>query len=90
MTELEQLVYRTKVTNLGDVVYGIGAFLSCIPEVTIIAISETEVKYKFKDTSTGISISIDSSDKYLKCTLDGIIYNLTYYVFQHILLKLFE
>ena len=52
VTELEQLVYRTKVTNLRDVVYGIGAFLSCIPEVTIVARGDKLVKYKFKDTST--------------------------------------
>ena len=76
---MEQLVYRAKVNNLGDVVYYIGAFLSHIPEVTIITISDTEVKYKFKDTSTGVSISIDSSNKYLKCMLDGAAYDITYY-----------
>lgn len=72
-------MYKTKVTNLRDVVYGIGAFLSCIPEVTIIARSETVVKYKFKDTSTEISIFADSSNKYLKCVLDGVTYDITYY-----------
>ena len=72
-------MYRIKVTNLEDVVYGIGVFLSHIPEVTIITISDTEVKYKFKDTSTEISISIDSSNKYLKCMLDGAAYGITYY-----------
>ena len=72
-------MYRIKVTNLEDVVYGIGVFLNHIPEVTIITISDTEVKYKFKDTSTEISISIDSSNKYLKCMLDGVTYNITYY-----------
>lgn len=72
-------MYRTKVINLKDVVCGIGVFLSCIPEVTIIESSYTAIKYKFKDTSTEISISIDSSDKYLKCTLDGVTYDITYY-----------
>ena len=72
-------MYRTKVTNLRDVVYDIGAFLSCIPEVTIITKSETEIKYKFKDTSTEVSISMDSSSKYLKCMLDGVTYDITYY-----------
>lgn len=72
-------MYRTKVTNLGDVVYGIGAFLSCIPEVTIIARDETIVKYKFKDTSTEISIFVDSSNKYLRCMLDGVTNDITYY-----------
>lgn len=76
---MEQLVYRIKVTNLEDVVYGIGIFLSHIPEVTIIESSYTAIKYKFKDTSTEISISIDSSNKYLKCMLDGIPYDITYY-----------
>ena len=73
-------MYKTKVTNLEDVVYGIGAFLSCIPEVTIIARSETVVKYKFKDTSTEISISIDYSNyNCLKCMLGGVSYDITYY-----------
>ena len=62
MAKLEQLVYRTKVTNIWDVVYGIGVFLSHIPEVTIIARSDAIVKYKFKDTSTEVSIFIDSSN----------------------------
>lgn len=78
---MEQLVYRIKVTNLEDVVYGIGIFLSHIPEVTIIESSYTAIKYKFKDTSTEISISIDSSNKYLKCMLDGIPYDITYYAY---------
>lgn len=72
-------MYRTKVTNLGDVVYGIGAFLSCIPELTIISRDETLVKYKFKDTSTEVSIFVDSSNKYLKCMLGGVTYDITYY-----------
>lgn len=76
---MEQLAYRTKVTNLKDVVYGIGAFLSCIPEVTVITRNNIEVKYKFKDTSTEISISADSSNEYLKCMLDGVTYDITYY-----------
>lgn len=76
---MEQLAYRTKVTNLKDVVYGIGAFLSCIPEVTVITRNNIEVKYKFKDTSTEISISVDSSNEYLKCMLDGVTYDITYY-----------
>ena len=76
---MEQLAYRTKVTNLEDVVYGIGTFLSYIPEVTVITRNEIEVKYKFKDTSTEISISSDSSNKYLKCMLDGATYDITYY-----------
>lgn len=76
---MEQLAYRTKVTKLEDVVYGIGYFLSCIPEVTVITRNNIEVKYKFKDTSTEISISVDSSNKYLKCMLDGVTYDITYY-----------
>lgn len=72
-------MYRTKVTNLKDVVYNIGVFLSHIPEVTVITRNEIEVKYKFKDTSTEISISIDSFNKYLKCMLDGVTYDITYY-----------
>ena len=72
-------MYRTKVTNLRDVVYGIGAFLSCIPEVTIVARGDKLVKYKFKDTLTEISILVDSSNKYLKCILDGVTYDITYY-----------
>lgn len=72
-------MYRTKVTNLKDIVYSIGVFLSHIPEVTIITRNEIEVKYKFKDTSTEISISIDSFNKYLKCMLDGVPYDITYY-----------
>ena len=72
-------MYRTKVNNLRDVVYGIGAFLSCIPEVTIVARGDKLVKYKFKDTLTEISILVDSSDKYLKCMLDGVTYDITYY-----------
>lgn len=76
---MEQLVYRTKVTNILDVVYGIGTFLSYIPEVTIIESSHTAIKYKFKDTSTEVSISIDSFNKYLKCMLDGANYDITYY-----------
>lgn len=78
-------MYRTKVTKLEDVVYCIGAFLSCIPEVTVITRNSVEVKYKFKDTSTEISISLDSpetlftSAKYLKCMLDGVTYDITYY-----------
>ena len=72
-------MYRTKVTNLKDIVYSIGVFLSHIPEVTIITRNEIEVKYKFKDTSTEISISIDSFKKYLKCMLDGVPYDITYY-----------
>ena len=76
---MEQLAYRTKVTKLEDVVYGIGYFLSCIPEVTVITRSNIEVKYKFKDTSTEISISVDSSNEYLKCMLDGVTYDITYY-----------
>lgn len=72
-------MYRTKVTNLIDVVYGIGAFLSCIPEVTIVARGDKLVKYKFKDTLTEISILVDSSGKYLKCMLDGVTYGITYY-----------
>ena len=77
---MEQLVYRTKVTNIWDVVYGIGTFLSYIPEVTIIARSDAIVKYKFKDTSTEVSIFIDSSNySCLKCMLDGVSYDITYY-----------
>ena len=76
---MEQLVYRTKATNLVDVIYGIGTFLSYIPEVTIIESSYTAIKYKFKDTSTEVSISIDSFNKYLKCMLDGVNYDITYY-----------
>ena len=76
---MEQLAYRTKVTKLEDVVYGIGYFLSCISEVTVITRNNTEVKYKFKDTSTEISISVDSSNEYLKCMLDGVTYDITYY-----------
>lgn len=77
---MEQLVYRTKVTNIWDVVYGIGVFLSHIPEVTIIARSDAVVKYKFKDTSTEVSIFIDSSNyNCLKCMLDGTTYDITYY-----------
>ena len=77
---MEQLVYRTKVTNIWDVVYGIGTFLSYIPEVTIIARSDAIVKYKFKDTSTEVSIFIDSSNyNCLKCMLDGVSYDITYY-----------
>ena len=77
---MEQLVYRTKVTNIWDVVYGIGVFLSHIPEVTIIARSDAIVKYKFKDTSTEVSIFIDSSNyNCLKCMLDGVTYDITYY-----------
>lgn len=76
---MEQLAYRTKVTNLKDVVYGIGVFLSHISEVTVITRNEIEVKYKFKDTSTEISISIDSFNKYLKCMLGGVPYDITYY-----------
>ena len=72
-------MYRTKVTNLRDVVYGIGAFLSCIPEVTIVARGDKLVKYKFKDTLTEISILVDSSNKYLKCMLAGVTYDITYY-----------
>ena len=78
-------MYRTKVTKLEDVVLGIGYFLSCIPEVTVITRNKAEVKYKFKDTSTEISISLDSpntlftSAKYLKCMLDGVTYDITYY-----------
>lgn len=72
-------MYKTKVTNLVDVVCGIGAFLSCIPEVTVITRNNIEVKYKFKGTSTEISVSIDSSNKYLKCMLDGVTYDITYY-----------
>ena len=78
-------MYRTKVTKLEDVVLGIGYFLSCIPEVTVITRNSMEVKYKFKDTSTEISISLDSpntlftSAKYLKCMLDGVTYDITYY-----------
>lgn len=72
-------MYRTKVTNIWDVVYGIGVFLSHIPEVTIITKSETEVKYKFKDTSTEVSIFADSSNNYLKCMLDKVTYDITYY-----------
>ena len=72
-------MYRAKVTNLKDVVYGIGVFLSCIPEVTIIARNATVVKYKFKDTSTEVSISVDSSNRYLKCMLNGVTYDITYY-----------
>ena len=72
-------MYRTKVTNILDVVYGIGVFLSHIPEVTIITKSETEVKYKFKDTSTEVSILADSSNNYLKCMLDKVTYDITYY-----------
>ena len=79
MTELEQLVYRAKVTNLRDVVYNIGAFLNCIPEVTIIERGDELVKYKFKDTLTEISIIADSSGNYLKCMLDGVTYDITYY-----------
>lgn len=72
-------MYRTKVTNILDVVYGIGVFLSHIPEVTIITKSETEVKYKFKDTSTEVSMFADSSNNYLKCMLDKVTYDITYY-----------
>ena len=77
---MEQLAYKTKVTNIWDVVYGIGVFLSHIPEVTIIARSDAIVKYKFKDTSTEVSIFIDSSNyNCLKCMLDGVTYDITYY-----------
>ena len=77
---MEQLAYKTKVTNIWDVVYGIGVFLSHIPEVTIIARSDAIVKYKFKDTSTEVSIFIDSSNySCLKCMLDGVSYDITYY-----------
>ena len=79
MTWLEQLVYRTKVTNLEDVVYSIGIFLSCIPEVTIITRDNMTVKYKFKDTSTEISILVDSSNKYLNCMLGEVTNDITYY-----------
>ena len=72
-------MYRTKVTNLEDVVYCIGVFLSCIPEVTIIESSYTAIKYKFKDTSIEVSISVDSSNRYLKCMLNGVTYDITYY-----------
>lgn len=72
-------MYRTKVTNLEDAVYGIGAFLSCIPEVTIITRDNVEVKYKFKDTSTEVSIFVDTSNKYLKCMLGEVTPDITYY-----------
>ena len=72
-------MYRTKVTNLEDVVYSIGIFLSCIPEVTIITRDNVAVKYKFKDTSTEISILVDSSNKYLKCMLGEVANDITYY-----------